>query len=356
MNLNIDITAYLFSEGSVSLPGLGVLSISKIPAKRSPSKNKIYAPEFNVNFTDSIHEHDSNKNFIEFLSNKYNISNSKAEKEINSYSIKLLNNLANFNSAQIENLGEFSREKDKIQFNFSDNFNELLKESYPDFPILFIDRKTEQRKIEQPNRNTSINIAPTKVNKKEPGWLFPFITLTIISLLFVCFMYCISAIFNKNNTQNTVTKADLIETPVNKSPKQPDTKDTNTLNSATDANTLSSDDDMIEDNTKLSESRSISRRETLEKISIDKLIALGPNLKQDYNKSCIIIIGSFHRKSNSNRAVKMLLKNNFTPYVEKHNRFYRTGVVFDCDEKPLFEFLQELRETMEKDSWVLKYK
>jgi len=350
MNLNNDIIVFLFSEGKISFPGLGILSISMKSAKRSPSKNKIYGPKYEVSLSDTRHDDNLNKRFTEYLSSKYRISPKKAEKEINNYSIKLLNNLANFNSAQIDNLGEFSRRKDKIQFSFSNIFEELTNESNPDFPLLLVKRRPEQKVITAPIPNKKSKNIVIRTDKNEPSWLFPFITLTVISLLFVCFMLCISALFDKSNDPSNLKEDNTIKNGIG-------------INDTTDSGVEEIFKSEISKDSTLEKDFKVDKEEIvpinaneLEKFSIDELISMGPQLKDQFNKSCIIIVGSFHRKSNADRMVKRLAQKSFTPYIEKYNRFYRTGVVFDCNEKPLYQFLDELRSTIENGAWVLKYK
>jgi len=197
MDITNDIISFIFAEKQLSLPGLGILSLSQSTAHRSPARTKIYSPKFSIELQDSDYDKAINEKFYQYVANKHKKSIRKVEDEINKFSINILNNLANFNSAQIENLGSFKRVNDKIQFEFSPIFNDLLKESYPDFPLLQVDRK--HMTSEKESSKGSINAVPpvssgrTKEIKK-PGWIFPLIVLTLLSLGFVCLMYCLSSV------------------------------------------------------------------------------------------------------------------------------------------------------------------
>jgi len=173
---------------------------------------------------------------------------------------------------------------------------------------------------------------------------------------FVCLMYCLSGVFpdkkieRNSNIENTVViKPDSQD----KKPTEKPNKVLDTASQITDSNVTSQNHNK---NTYSSDSDNKKDLSNLDKISLEELIELGSDLKSNFNKSCIIIVGSFKRKSNSIQMKNRLLKDNFIPYIEKYGKFYRTGVVFDCERKPLYKFLEELRNSIDKGSWVLKYK
>ncbi len=365
MDLTNDIISYIFTEKQLSLPGLGTLYLKQSSASRTPSKRKIFGPKFDIQLKDVDYNTELNSAFYQFVANKHNKKVNQIEDEIHKYSISLLNNLANFGEATINNLGVFKRINDNLQFEFSPIFQELLKESYPDLPLLLIDRNQNKKNIIAGTTKNEIHSQNESIRKKEhhkPSWIFPLIVLTLLSLGFVCLMYCLSGVIpddnsrketsNKQNYTQVTTKIDTsaknrINDTITKA-KSDSTIKSQTQNSADIEN--EEIDKTTDDINVLSENRD------LEKISLAELIDLGDSLKNSFNKSCIIIVGSFKRRSNSIRMKNRLVKSNFTPYVEKYGKFYRTGVVFDCNEKPLYAFLKELRDSIDKDSWVLKYK
>jgi len=360
MDITNDIISFIFTEKQLSLPGLGMLRLSKSSAYRSPARTKIYGPKFNIELQDSEYDKAINEKFYQYVANKHKKSVRKVEDEVNKFSIGILNDLANFNSAQIENLGSFKRVNDKIQFEFSPLFNDLLKESYPDFPLLSIDRKQNLSKdiSTQDVVTPTPPVSPRKAGTNgKPGWIFPLIVLTLLSLGFVCLMYCLSGVF----PDNKVERNSNIEKPAVITPDSQGKKTTEKPNKVLDTASQIIGSNVTNQNHSENSSSTdsdINQKDldNLDKISLEELIDLGSDLKSNFNKSCIIIVGSFKRKSNSIRMKNRLLKDNFVPYVEKYGKFYRTGVVFDCDKKPLFKFLEELRNSIDKESWVLKYK
>jgi len=379
MDYTNDIISFLFAEGKIELPGLGTLTLSKTSAHRNPTKNRITGPKYRFELFDSDKTSVNNSKFSEYISNKYNKDRKKVDSEINKYSINILNDLANFNKATIENLGYFSRKNNKINFSVSPLFMELLNESYPNFPLLLVNRKHEEK-----IKDEKIKIAPLPLSKtdtkrkrkRKNPWLTPFLVLTAISLIFVCFVYCVSGLFksdvveNKNISQNDTIENSIINNQKTDSSNKSTFEDKGISNLDTNENEKSKNNQtyevdsstMLDENNKIENTDNIEldnnneRINNLEKIDLEKLIALGPQLKNGYNKSCIIIVGSFHRKSNADKMIKHLDKSGYKPYSEKYGKFYRTGVIFDCNKQSLFDFLQQFRQSINKGSWILKYK
>lgn len=365
MDLTNDIISYIFTEKQLSLPGLGTLYLKQSSASRSPSKRKIYGPKFDIQLEDTEYDSGINGAFYQYVANKNKKSINQIEDEVHKYSISLLNDLANYGKANINNLGFFKRANNKLQFEFSPVFQELLGESYPDLPLLLIDRKENKENIvTKSEKSQDITAIDGVRNKKhnKPGWIFPLIVLTLLSLGFVCLMYCLSEVIPGDNTykeHSNKKNSTLIATGKDTTKKE---KQTDTTAIAKPIDTVKSQiqkqrkPENVKNDRRIVNPVTTVQERNLEKIPLAKLIDMSDSLKKSFDKSCIIIVGSFKRKSNSIRMKNRLVRSKFTPYVEKYGKFYRTGVVFDCNEKPLYEFLEELRSSIDKNSWVLKYK
>lgn len=72
------------------------------------------------------------------------------------------------------------------------------------------------------------------------------------------------------------------------------------------------------------------------------------------HKDCIIIIGSFLKKSNAKRLAEKVERNNYQLYEGQYGKFNRVGVKFNCFERNLKEVLSELKKLYHPDAWVLK--
>jgi hypothetical protein len=353
MGISNDIISFLFVYKKLNLPGLGLLELIRNPARRNAAKNKIIGPGYSIEFHTDKYDEKIFNNFVNFLSSKHNISLKKAENTIRKYSLELLNNIANFGSASIDNLGIFTGKNGKFHFELSPVLAEIIKESYPDYSLPYI--KREKKEV----ISSTGSVTTEKQNKasSEKNWIFPFIILTISSIIFVCMIYCFSNLLSDNNSKQIVsdttnTASGKIFTP-DTSEEFPfeevqDTTEQSQGTTAENADTLNTADKDLNTDT--------STAEIPEKVTLEELIKMAPELRKKYEKSCIIITGSFIRKSNASRMISRLQKDGFTPYSEKYGRFHRTGVIFDCNKKPLKSFLKELRQSIDRDSWILKWK
>ncbi len=369
----------------MNLPGLGTLELTKLPAKRDFKRNKINAPEYHIKFYDNEFDNQANLYFVEYLTSKHKLSVKKAENLIGKYSLDILNNIANYGSASIINLGTFSRKNDKLIFEFSQVLTEIINQSYPDYPLLHI-KRTEKK-----NTPPTINLTNSSKETKESHWILPFFVLTATSIIIICMIYCFSNLFNDNNSGNLKNNiSDTMHTAVIDTGNTSFTDDSSettaqaqnqTQNAQKDTNiSITSNEDTAMQEFPVEENDSGSMIKTdeslpadsvytvdksssagtgepvIKKITLEELISMAPELRKKYEKSCIIITGSFIKKYNAKRMVRRLVLEGFTPYSERYGRFHRTGVIFDCDKRPLRVFLNELRQTIDKESWVLKWK
>ena len=362
----------------VVFPGLGVLSVEQTSARSNPAKNKLLAPRYLLTFDSDGYDEKSYKLFIEYLATKYKTGKKKAAEQFEKYSLRLVNSIANFGKAEIENLGTFKRDNGKVVFEVSPLFKEILREGYFDIPLVYIDRNDE--KAANTFAGAKVSASRTVASKRSGGkrrdWIFPLFILVAISLVFICLVNCLSAALpdadgdaaagsrvetqvagmtsggkTQDASQNAMDEDSIFlpansgDTAIGSGPDGEDIDD----GSKSQPSGLQADTSAPHDNLPL-------KKDELEKISLDELINLAPELQKAFNKSCIIITGSFVRKSNATRMIKLLIKKGYTPYSEKYGRFHRTGVVFDCEKNSLYDFLNTLRKDIDKQSWVLKWK
>ena len=351
MDLTNDIISFLFTYRKLNLPGLGLLELIKTSAKRNVAKNKIIGPEFYLEFHDNEYDKKILSDLIKLISSKHKISTKKAEDEIQKLSLNLLNNIANFGSASIDNLGTFSRKNDNLHFELSPVLAEIIKESYPDYSLPYIKREKKE--------DTDIPVMTPVYDRRKASsnknWIFPFIILTISSIILVCMIYCFSNLMRTDTQKQIVSDTTKISS--GKIISQDTSDEFPFEEEVSDSSIKLQEIPSNESSDSVNTENTDQETDTIpEKISLEELIKMAPELRTKYEKTCIIITGSFIRKYNARRMIKRLKKDGFTPYSERYGRFHRTGVLFDCNKKPLRVFLKELRQTIDKDSWILKWK
>ncbi len=396
MEINNEIISFLFAVGKVNIPGLGLLEINKSSSFINPTKTKLFSPKYSAKFHENKFDEEIHSRFVEYLANKYTKSKSFCNDKIQKHSVQLLNNIVNFGSAELENLGTISVEGKNKVFELTPFLKEVLDKSYSDLPLVYVSRKN---KIESEDKKNQHNIIATyeqpQEKRERKGWLIPLLVLTLISVLFVYLLYCLFDVIDSDKsdnkliytTQNNVViqndsfrkKVDIENTEKNLEKdifKQNAAKENRNDNDVKEE--IKKDSQAIENNQKIKVKNQESiddksrkdnsnvldvsngygsrQKDKLDKVNLSDLLNFGPELLSQYDKSCIIIVGSFVKKSNASKMLNKMYNAGFSPYAERYGKFHRTGVIFDCNERPLYQFLQDLRKTIDKDSWILKYK
>ena len=357
-------------------PGVGALYLNQDSAITSPGKNKLLAPKYRISFDEKSFDDKTLDDFIEYLAKKYNTGKKKAGEQFRKYSLLLLNNIANFGKAEIENLGTFKRKNGKVVFELSPLFEEIVKTGYTDLPLVYIDRNNEPD-ISSNNRLSSPGYTPVAVkkeNSKKNDWIFPLLILIFMSLIFICLVNCLTGVFAGENASASASNNGISENYKSSTGDSDvaDDKKQSSVASFVPDDTVENEGEVFSDTSddnphEASDSSAGvvagSRQggsplagKNMEKIHLEELIKMAPELQKAYNKSCIIITGSFVKKRNAQRMIELLAKKGYTPYSEKYGRFHRTGVVFDCEKNSLYDFLRTLREDIDEKSWVLKWK
>jgi len=68
---------------------------------------------------------------------------------------------------------------------------------------------------------------------------------------------------------------------------------------------------------------------------------------------CVIVVGSFKRTRNALKLRQQIISKGYTPYTESYNGFDRVGIVFDCLDKDLVDYLQDIRSKINQKAWFL---
>lgn len=71
------------------------------------------------------------------------------------------------------------------------------------------------------------------------------------------------------------------------------------------------------------------------------------------SKECILIVGSFKYKSNSNRMIETLQNKGFKHYVEMHDGMKRVGIIYNCESHNPDDYKKEMRQGTYPGAWNL---
>lgn len=100
------VSKYLFSYGSVAVPGIGTFSISDSSSGFKLENDVITPPTKMIEFSETISEEGG---LVKYLKNNHGYSKKDAEKKISEYSKKFLNDLLNYGVANIPGIGQLSK-------------------------------------------------------------------------------------------------------------------------------------------------------------------------------------------------------------------------------------------------------
>jgi len=69
------------------------------------------------------------------------------------------------------------------------------------------------------------------------------------------------------------------------------------------------------------------------------------------DEGCVIVVGSFKKSRNAIKMRNKIINKGFQPFDEYHNGFNRVGIIFDCLDQDLVDFIQQVRKDIEPKAW-----
>jgi hypothetical protein len=370
----------LFSRGELSIPGVGVLWIKKIPAKRVPAQKKIYGPTLLVEFKeDTTIKSSELSGKLESMSH---FSPDEAEKKVRETGTAILNNLLNFGESHLHRLGRFHRDDGgNFRFELDSQLQDTLRVIYPDLPLEPL-----------PDENTRSNDVfldhtfphgPEYDKRTKTGWFFPFLALIATSLLLACLVSCFiqkriesqlvpylisgkqqspaprvvpadsfindpatGNIFPEDTMEDTHDAAEPSKEDLRNDPAEPQTGQIET-------NMISPPPPEIHDEAQESmDSYSLTGIESME---LDDILRISARKRLSFRKPCMIVVGSYMRRDLIDKMANRLISLEYEVYIEKYGSFYRTAIIYECDSVDTGNFLSKIRNTIEPKAWILQY-
>ena len=365
MKIIEDLIAFFFSESKISFPGFGTLTLERKEAKRNPVKNKIFGPKHSGIFHYNEYDENSTKKFLEFYCKKNNKDLIDADNELKKLSLNLLNKFATSNSADLEGFGTFIKKNDDIFFEFSAVLSEILEKSYPDYPLLVMNREETTRQTldileKQESSENPDEIVEMPVMKKQRSIVGP-ILISLVALSFLCLLICVLDVLNtKKPGITSIEDQGQSAQPVEIQKQDPEDPKSDDMSVFDETNTSDIvENDIPEQNDILPVP--VDQKTEAEKINkgiitLDALIIKSSENKNLYNNTCIVITGSFRSKSNAKRILEKIINAGFVPYAERYGRNYRIGTISDISIISPESQLSIVTDKIEKQSWILQPK
>ena len=370
MELANEFIHYLFSYGSLDLPGLGRLYIRKIPARKAHYEMKIYGPDLLIEFKeDTSIEKTAGSRFIR---RKFDINKNKAEKKIQKNSTFILNQLLNLGESRIDNFGKFYKDdEEKIKFETDPGLRKLIELQYPDLVIPFFEEKKDSTPEASERSYTNYGQGPEP--EQKIGWFFPLLSLIATSLLLACLISCyfqkregsdkglkiIPFLKDSSAATNDVSTIDF--------PKETDPGTVTSPDSLTDDDVFDYEEDDWREESAFEEDTFYNdpaidaadplliNFDDIGNLSLDYLLQVSAQKRLAMESPCMVVVGSFLRRDLLNNMVNRLNGDGHNIYIEKYGNYYRTAIIYECYTKDQNEFLDSVRHSIEAKAWVLDW-
>ena len=358
--------SYLFTYGELRLPSLGILRLRKVPAKRMIHEKKIYGPDIIIDFEEDTSIQESH--FVKILKNKYGFSKNEASDLLKQNNTRILNELINVRESSIARLGNlYQDETGHFKFSMDNDLQKALQSGFPDIPIRFTRSIVSDvpRKNKPETSALSIGFEP----QEKIGWFFPLLALLATSLLLACLISCFFQKRFEFKSNYPVKKTEITvlpDIPANLAEKIPG--DDQAMINIPLAEQEIPKDSFTPDDPEYYEDRPLQVGNSGEFAapvtpnfgitpdqSLDEMLQLSAQKRKLLNEPCMVVVGSFQRRDLLDKMILRLNELNQNIYIEKYGSFYRTAILFDCQNKDPQVFLREIRKTLEKDAWLLTY-
>ena len=342
------IAAYVLKNGAVSIPGIGYLYTQFDNEEFTKQEGFLHPPRKILTF-DTNHREDGH--FISHLASVFNVSIERASQLIDEFSQSLKNSLTSGKSVKIPGVGSLKADDEQLYFEAIDgNFHEdyLFYPSIPLVPVMAEKEKIEPKLVpaekvgkvsaihrvdmSAPITKTGIDSSKSITmentnNRKDPYYdddkgLFseigsPLLLLLLFALFaFFAFKTGCFGLYDKSKSMAT----EVIDT-------VSDTAD-DVVEQATDA---------ISGDSNTQDGYTGKYSDVLTQDIIDQ--------------GCVIVVGSFKNPKNALRMRNRIISKGYQPFDEYHNGLNRIGLVFNCLEVDLVDFIQSVRRDIDPKAW-----
>jgi len=395
-NLSDIVSKYLFSYGSVGIPGIGTFSISDSSSGFKLENDVLSPPTKMVDFSEEVSSEDA---LVKYLKNNHGYSRKEAEKTISDYSKRFLNDLLNYGVANIPGIGKLSKyASGEIVFDPAKEY--LITSNYmlPEIKLTPIDNTGVVKELatkpepiaSKPAVAAIAGTIPTAAttaaflgNKPEKKAVPPPVPQATPPPPIE--KPQIKAEVKKEvkqtpaPTKPIVKKAPVASTPIKSTPPPVVYEEERSFLSEWKWPILlgllllgacifgikmckkyTSGEGLGISNPISDLADKVTGKKDAD-VSMDDYLKDKPKLqkyakfltKKIVDDGCVIIVGTFKKSRNMIRMKDRILRAGLNPYTEVFEGMNRVGVLFPCEEHDLEEYITKLRKSFGKDAWFL---
>ncbi|NNF36193.1 MAG: hypothetical protein HKN68_18955 [Saprospiraceae bacterium] len=332
-NLNKYINHLLYTKGSVTLKGIGTISMERIPSVVTPNKKEILPPKTKFSFSET----EVNPNQItEALVASEVISKESALAVEKEYCQEILNLLINYNIVKVSDVGFLEKENSNITFTPS---QQSLDQAYYGLPILPLNHVSKSTAI-IPEASTAV--LSNKPADDEYEWLTYLASLLLGAFMILAYHYFVDPFPYSLYQEDSKETAEAVKV----------LADEQSNNDVADFN-----DDQL--NTEPREEEKLNDSITAEEEVVNpifentedssEVVLAKPSAETD----CVIIIGVFTNTINALELTDRLKEDGYNSYMENINDSQRVGLSFKCADYDLKEMINQIRKKYNRKAWYL---
>ncbi len=391
INLSDIVSKYLFTYGSVCIPGIGTFTISDSSAGFKLENDVLTPPTKMVEFLEEMKDEDS---LVKYLKNNHGQSRKEAEKKISDYSKKFLNDLLNYGVADIPGIGKLSKyASGEIVFDPAKEYLITANYMLPELKLTPIDNTgvvkdlTPQKAPKAPLAAAAIPTAATtaaflgdkNLEAKKPQPTLSKTTTTPEVTKTAPIVESKKEIKPPQKPAPVVKKDPVVSVP-KKTPPPPVVYDDEPslfkvwfwplvwilgLGALLFFGIKACNKYVGEDGIKISNplaDKGVVKGSTDKAVdTLEDYLKKNPNMqkyashltKEIVDDGCVVIVGTFKKSRNVIRMKDRLVRAGLDPYTEMHQGMTRVGVIFPCEDHDLVGYIDTLRKSIDTRAWYL---
>lgn len=211
MDINQYIGAFLLKNKYCSLPGLGVFDLKKTNARTNNSEGTVEPPTYLITFNPIGSIDDT---FASYIASKENVSIANASNNIKTYCVDVKNEVAKTGKFEIDNLGRFTMQNNKLSFQQSSDLNLGFEPVPAAFTEIKVSTPKEEAKIDYSYTSTSGSTYKRK--KSSQAWMK--MLLPILGIVGLGIAGYLGYAYYQNHKDDVVQEVTPVEKPIEIAP------------------------------------------------------------------------------------------------------------------------------------------
>lgn len=348
----------LLSDQTVSVPGLGVFYLKRIPAQVDKIRNDFYPPSAEIQF--KLKPETRGDRLVQALIDEFGLDKQAALQSIRDYVDNIRDRFESGQSVNLVGLGNiYKDENDNLIFNGEEADPVFVASSYPAYSLEPVIRKSKADIDNIQKRLDSKVPIVQKEEKRSNVGVQKILPALIIGLLAVGMM----GVYQWTKANSDVPTVELMSIDENRLNKKP-IIDTHVSVIDDNLDEISNMEEPVQDEAVVEgaiEDKATEHIISDEKIEPEPIVEEKPieiikedkTIKSEDSGDCIIIVGAFGSTANVSKMLGKIERLGMIGYQDSQlSRLTRVGVKANCNS--VNESLQQVKNQIEPTAWILE--